>query len=331
MLIGAEGIGKRTIAESLASELSVKIITTHAALLEKKGDLTAVLTSLDQGDVLFIEDVHRLRQPLKEILIPALRDFRVDLIIGRGFGARVHPYQLNRFTCVASIPREGDLAPELRDGFPLVLRLQPYSCSELAQIVMRVAEGIPSSLAPSAAVLIANASDGSPHQADLLVRRIMKGDKRDITEADVGKYLSILGINSQPRTSSGTFALDDLSGVDFERLVASLLARMGFHIEMTKASGDGGVDIVATLEKPLLGGRYLIQCKRFAIGNLVGAPVVREFYGAVRADHRAVKGIFITTSNFTDQAKGFAKDLSIDLIDRGGLEKLLREHGLLGS
>ncbi len=330
LLIGAEGMGKRTMAESLANELDVAITETNSSEFDKRGDLTAVLTSLDPKTVLFLEDIHCLRQPLKEVLIPALRDLRIDLIIGQGRGARVHPYQLNPFTCVASIPRESDLVPELRDVLPLVLKLQPYSNSELAAIATRVAEENSKSLAPSAAGLIGDASNGSPHQAEVLVGRIARGDKQEVTEDDVRKYFSILGMRYQPRASPGVSVLDSLSGVNFEKLVASLLVRIGFHIEMTKASGDGGVDIIATLDKPFLRGRYLIQCKRFAIGTPVGAPVVREFYGALRADHRAVKGIFVTTSNFTDQARDFARDLPIDLIDREELEHLLREQGLLG-
>lgn len=320
-------MGKKSIAHALADELGVPMTTGQSSQFEKKGDLTAVLTSLESGEVLFLENIHSLRQPLREILILALRDFRIDLVIGQGPGARVHRYQLQPFTCVASIPRERDLGRELRDAFPLVLRLQPYSSSELSQIAMQVAAGIRGSLTPSAAVLIANAANGSPHQVEVLVRRMAKGD--NITDADVRKYFSILGIDSQPQASLGASALDGLSGIAFEKLVASLLARMGFHIEMTKVSGDGGVDIVATLDRPLVGGRYLIQCKRFAIGSPVGAPVVREFYGALRADNRAVKGIFVTTSNFTDQARNFARDLPIDLIDREHLHRL-SEHGLLG-
>lgn len=328
LLVSAEGMGKKSIAHALADELGVPMTTGQSSQFEKKGDLTAVLTSLESGEVLFLENIHSLRQPLREILILALRDFRIDLVIGQGPGARVHRYQLQPFTCVASIPRERDLGRELRDAFPLVLRLQPYSSSELSQIAMQVAAGIRGSLTPSAAVLIANAANGSPHQVEVLVRRMAKGD--NITDADVRKYFSILGIDSQPQASLGASALDGLSGIAFEKLVASLLARMGFHIEMTKVSGDGGVDIVATLDRPLVGGRYLIQCKRFAIGSPVGAPVVREFYGALRADNRAVKGIFVTTSNFTDQARNFARDLPIDLIDREHLHRLLSEHGLLG-
>ncbi len=104
-----------------------------------------------------------------------------------------------------------------------------------------------------------------------------------------------------------------------------MLQKMGFRSEMTSVTGDGGIDIIAVSEKPIVGGRYLIQCKRFAAGNLVGAPAVREFYGALTADKKAVKGIFITTSGFTKQARDFAENLPLELIDADSLHELLGE------
>jgi tetratricopeptide (TPR) repeat protein len=124
-------------------------------------------------------------------------------------------------------------------------------------------------------------------------------------------------------------SLDTLSGVEFEDLVTRLLARMGFRTETTKASGDGGVDVVATLDQPLTGGRYLIQCKRYAPDSTVGAAMVREFYGALTADRLAIKGILITTSAFTAQATEFTEGLPIELIARDKLQELLERHGLL--
>jgi len=106
-----------------------------------------------------------------------------------------------------------------------------------------------------------------------------------------------------------------------------LLGVMGFRTQITKASGDGGVDIVAFLDKPIIGGRYLLQCKRLASDSLVGAPTIREFYGAVTADRKASKGILITTSGFTMQAKEFAGEVGIELIDGQQLGILLAEYG----
>jgi restriction system protein len=124
-------------------------------------------------------------------------------------------------------------------------------------------------------------------------------------------------------------SLDTLSGIEFERLVTRLLERMGFRAETTRPSGDGGVDVVATLDQPITGARYLIQCKRYAPDSTVGAATVREFYGALTADRRAIKGILITTSAFTAQATGFAEGLPIELIARDKLRGLLERHGLL--
>jgi restriction system protein len=121
-------------------------------------------------------------------------------------------------------------------------------------------------------------------------------------------------------------SLELMSGLEFERLVTALLARMEFRAEMTKATGDGGIDIVAVLDKPILGGKYLFQCKRYAPDNLVGASTVRDFYGAVTAD-KAVKGILITTSDFTPQAREFAERVGLELINLGRLQDLFAQYG----
>lgn len=123
-------------------------------------------------------------------------------------------------------------------------------------------------------------------------------------------------------------ALDALSGIEFEQLITRLLEHMGFRAEMTKASGDGGVDIVATLDQPLTGVRFLIQCKRYAPDSLVGAATVRDFYGALTADRSAVKGVLVTTSGFTAQAQEFARGLPIELIGSDHLQQLLDKYGL---
>jgi len=125
----------------------------------------------------------------------------------------------------------------------------------------------------------------------------------------------------------GSVNLDNLSGVAFEKVIADLLDRIGFQTELTKASGDGGIDIIATLDRTIFGGRYLFQCKRFAHDSLVGAPTLRDFYGAVTAD-RAVKGVFITTSGFTVQAREFGERVGLELIDAEKLETLMREYGV---
>lgn len=108
-------------------------------------------------------------------------------------------------------------------------------------------------------------------------------------------------------------------------LIKTLLLEMGFQAELTEVTGDGGIDIIAMLDLPFSGGRYIFQCKRYAENNPVGAPAVRDFYGAVTAD-KAVKGIFITTSDFTAQAKEFTEQTRIELVDRVRLMQLLEEY-----
>ncbi|MGC2246115.1 MAG: restriction endonuclease [Terriglobales bacterium] len=130
-----------------------------------------------------------------------------------------------------------------------------------------------------------------------------------------------------PSQMPGSARIEGLSGIEFEKVIATLLERMGFHAQMTKASGDGGIDIEATLDKAIVGGRYLFQCKRYGLDNVVGSPLVRDFYGAVMAE-RAVKGIFITTSGFTEQAREFAKKVGLELIDGVQLRRLLSSSGL---
>jgi restriction system protein len=105
---------------------------------------------------------------------------------------------------------------------------------------------------------------------------------------------------------------------------------MGFRTELTKTSGDGGIDIIAVLDRPIFRGRYLFQCKRYSQDNLVSAPAIRDFYGAVTAD-RATKGIFITTSEFTTQARDFGEKVGIELIDSHILESLFGEYALMES
>lgn len=118
-----------------------------------------------------------------------------------------------------------------------------------------------------------------------------------------------------------------LSGREFEQLIVDLLSRMGFQADLTATTGDGGIDVVATLDKPITGGRYLIQCKRYRLENPVGAPTLRDFYGAVAAE-RGLKGVFITTSDFTVQARQFAEKAGVELIGNARLRKLLIEFGL---
>jgi hypothetical protein len=321
-------MGKATIATTVANELDVGFQVADATAINQQGDLTAIITNLHQGQVLMLSNIQRLRKPFVEKLHGVLRDLKLVISIGQGRAARDHVMEIRHFTMIATCPKRSDCPPELLGQCSLVLELQPYSKSDLQLIAVKVAEGEGVTLDSSAAELIASGCDGSTGQLGSMLRRLIRSlNKSAISEEDVLQAFTAFGINPRLAAPNVTSKLQDLSGIDFERLIASLLARMGFQAEMTKTTGDGGIDIIAVLDRPVFGGRYLFQCKRFAPDNLVGAPTVRDFYGAVTAD-RAVKGVLITTSEFTVQAREFGERVGVELIALGQLKRLLVEYGL---
>jgi Holliday junction resolvasome RuvABC ATP-dependent DNA helicase subunit len=330
LLIGPDGMGKRTIALSFAEEFGSTAKVAFGRSIERKGDLSAILTDLEAREFLLIEEICRMRQAPKEILGLALEDFRIDLVAGQGAGARIFPFRLNPFTCIGTSLRETDCPMSLRNLFSLKLSIENYSIQELGQIAERIAASNYLTLTPNTISLIARASDGTPRHLEVLVRQLARAGTGVLSDRDAEDALSALGLmNSRAATNTQSKSLDSLSGIEFEEFVTKLLRVMGFRTQITKASGDGGVDIVAVLDKPIIGGRYLLQCKRLASDSLVGAPTIREFYGAVKADRKASKGILVTTSGFTIQAKEFAGEVGIELIDGQQLGILVAEYGNL--
>jgi Holliday junction DNA helicase RuvB len=172
LLYGPPGLGKTTLAQILANEMGSAIKVSSGPLLEKKGDLTAVLTSLEPRDFFFLDEIHRLQPALEEILYPAMEDFRVDLIIGQGPGARVHPYQLNKFTLIGATTRAGLIMAPLRSRFGIVHRLEFYSPEDLLRIIVRSAKILGIALEQDGAREIARRSRGTPRVANRLLRRV---------------------------------------------------------------------------------------------------------------------------------------------------------------
>jgi Holliday junction DNA helicase RuvB len=172
LLYGPPGLGKTTLAQILANEMGSAIKVSSGPLLEKKGDLTAVLTSLDPRDFFFLDEIHRLQPSLEEILYPAMEDFRVDLIIGQGPGARVHPYQLNHFTLIGATTRAGLIMAPLRSRFGIVHRLDFYTPEDLLRIVTRSAKILGITIDQEGALEIARRSRGTPRVANRLLRRV---------------------------------------------------------------------------------------------------------------------------------------------------------------
>lgn len=172
LVFGPPGLGKTTLANIIANELQVAIKTTSGPVLEKAGDLAAMLTNLEAGDVLFIDEIHRLSPAIEEILYPAMEDYQLDIMIGEGPAARSIKLDLPPFTLVGATTRAGLLTSPLRDRFGIIQRLEFYSVTELSSIVMRSGKILGTAIDESGASEIAQRSRGTPRIANRLLRRV---------------------------------------------------------------------------------------------------------------------------------------------------------------
>ena len=208
LLYGPPGLGKTTLSGIVACEMGVNLRVTSGPAIEKQGDLVAILTSLNEGDVLFIDEIHRLSRNVEEILYPAMEDFSLDIILGKGPSARSIRLDVPHFTLVGATTRSGQLTAPLRDRFGVLLRLELYTPEQLGQIVKRSAGilGIP--IDDEGALEIASRSRGTPRIANRLLKRV-----RDIAQIEFDGAINV----EVAQNALARFEIDELGLDDFDR------------------------------------------------------------------------------------------------------------------
>ncbi len=200
LLAGPPGLGKTTLAGIIANELNANIHITSGPILEKQGDLAAILTNLEAGDVLFIDEIHRMNRSVEEILYSAMEDYQIDIMIGKGPAARSIRVELQPFTLIGATTRSGLLTSPLRNRFGMIFEMSFYTEDELKLIITRAAEVMGSIITPEAALSIAKRSRGTPRIAIRLFKRVrdlstVRGTG-EINSSMVDEVMTLLGIDS---------------------------------------------------------------------------------------------------------------------------------------
>ncbi|PAF43327.1 Holliday junction branch migration DNA helicase RuvB [Helicobacter sp. 11S03491-1] len=282
LFFGPPGLGKTTLSHIIANEMGTSIKVTAAPMIEKAGDLAAIMTNLSDGDILFIDEIHRLSPAIEEILYPAMEDFRLDIIIGSGPAAQTVKIDLPKFTLIGATTRAGMLSNPLRDRFGMSFRMQFYGVNELAIIAQKASIKLDKPLDEDSANEIAKRSRGTPRITLRLLRRVR--DFADVAEEETinlstTKYaLNELGVNE--------FGFDELD-LRYLSILADAKSRpIGLNTIAAAMSEDEGT-IEDVIEPYLLANGYL---ERTAKGRIATQKTYRFLH--IKPSHRNPQGLF---------------------------------------
>ncbi len=283
LFFGPPGLGKTTLANIIASQMNANIKTTAAPMIEKSGDLAAILTNLEEGDILFIDEIHRLSPAIEEILYPAMEDFRLDIIIGSGPAAQTIKLDLPRFTLIGATTRAGMISSPLRDRFGMHFRLQFYNTEELAQIIHKASVKLGCLAQREACIETARRSRGTPRIALRLLKRIRDyaevADEETIHHERARYALDELGVDEQ--------GFDEMDLKFLELLIQAKGRPMGLGTIAATLSEDEGT-IEDVIEPYLIANGYIEKTAR----GRIATPKTYELFRLSPSDYGTGPNLF---------------------------------------